>query len=259
MGLLDFLIKPGLQATPQGPTAPTKAFNAEGLLADIGPMQRPDVLTETPSPLQGFASKFFGTTDQGDTFSDRLYAFGETMGGGDGMGYLNARRGDVRAQTERAEAKAEKERTKAEAQADLARRNAAFRGAYKGGRFDPEAYMAAMGDQGDASEAFSLARALAPKAGVDGGTAYTQDPLTGETQWGDQRAESPAERLARERMEDMDAYREEQIRLREEALGLSRQREGRIAAGAGARGRGGAAGAIPAPPSGFRIITPGGP
>lgn len=77
--------------------------------------------------------------------------------------------------------------------ADRAHKNAALKAAYANGKFDPAAYMKALGNSGDAADALSIAKELAPKAGVDDGFTYTIDPVTGEVRWGGQRAASHAE------------------------------------------------------------------
>lgn len=239
MALLDFLTQPRLKVTRGDqmnvtPYAAPEEGAGDGLLSSaVEPLQMgaPETLTqapqieEKPSLLQG-AIKFL-------TSPQSIAALGAGLNGDPASVQMAA---DIGARRRDMAAKAEAEQ---KAKADLARKNAAFKAAYQGGRFNPQAYLDAIGDEGDASEAFSLAKALAPQGGVDGGTAYTRDPLTGEVQWGEQRPMSPAERLAEERAAALEAYREEQIRLAEERQRLAERREGRVAAGGGRGGRGG--------------------
>lgn len=253
MGLLDFLTQGSVRAQPQQPqmVQPFEAPQPEagGLLSSVpealgqqapqAMMQMPQ-LEQKPSLLGGILN--WAKSPQGlATIGTGLSSWGgDENAGSEGMAL-----GQLLRQNE---AKAQ-ERKKA--QDDLARKNAAFRAAYQGGKFNPQAYMEALGDEGDAAEAISMAAKLAPEGGVDGGTAWTRDKLTGETTWGGQREESPAERLRREQMDEMETYRQEMIRLREEQLALSRQREGRVAAGGGGRGGGGRV--VPSLPPGFVI------
>lgn len=242
MGFLDFLTQPRMSATPQDPmtVTPYEQPQAEpdGLLSAVpqaggtfgAPEQmiRPPQIEEKPSLLSGVWDYLKSPQN--------LRAVGAALKGDDAWR-------DV-AQMNQQDRLLERETAKQQqAKEDLARKNAAFKAAYQGGKFNPQAYLEAIGDGGDAGEAFSLAAKLAPKAGVDGGTPYTQDALTGATTWGEQREMSPGEVLAAQRQQELDDYREEQIRLREEQLALARQREGRVA-----RGRpsgGGAPGKLP--------------
>ena len=267
MALLDFLTKAqGLTASPQEQTmvspfgAGLDAPQGDGLLSAMGPqmmqqgpaetMTRMPQISPGPSLLDGIKDGFGKMKDPGSdgiSFLDRIYAAADEYDTGNGMAHLQGKRKEHQSTLD-----------KAAAGQALARKNAAFRGAYRDGRFDPQAYMDALGAEDDASDAFSFAKAAAPQGGVDGATAWTRDPFSGETTWGEQRQESPAERERAAQNDEMMAYRQEMMELRrqqeerarrqgDERIGLSRQREGRVAAGGGGRG------GVPPLPPGFMV------
>jgi hypothetical protein len=251
MGFLDFLTKPrGMNVTERGKmmVSPYESGpnDSGGLLSSlVEPMQQgaPQEMTQMPdikpgpSLLGGLKDRLMAEKD-GVGFADRLFAVGEVLQDRDGMGYLSGKRDKYRVDQE---AVAEK----AEAKADLARRNQAFRNAYRDGKFDPQAYMAAIGDQADASEAFLLADKLAPKAGVSGDTPYTIDNQ-GNVTWGEERPWSRRDQEAADKADEMAAYRDiladiarGRLSVSQGQAALARQREGRIAAGGGRGGAGG--------------------
>lgn len=242
MGFLDFITKPRFEATPGdqmevSPYEQPQAQPNDGLLSAVPEalemgapqqMQGAPTLEEQPSLLSGVWDYLKSPQN--------LAALGGALknySGGEGGVEQAMAIGDRRRHDEQRNEAEEK------AKADLAKKNAAFKAAYQGGRFDPQAYMAAIGDGGDAAEGFSLAAKLAPKGGVDGGTAYTEDPITGEIVWGEQRGMSPAEKLAEQRAQQLEEYRRQQLEDADERIALARQREGRVAAGPRRGGGGG--------------------
>lgn len=165
MGFLDFLTQPRISAKPRDQLTITpyeqNAPPQDGLLSTLvepmqqaapQQMQRMPQLEEKPSLLSG-AMKFM-------TSPQMLAAIGAGIKG-DGTGVqIAAQLGQQRRELE---AMAQKD---AKAKADLARKNAAFKAAYQDGRFNPQAYLDAIGDEGDALEAAQLARELGPKRKV---------------------------------------------------------------------------------------------
>lgn len=228
MGLFDFL-------KPSQTVNPGESFNATLGDQKLGLLQT----APTAGPQEGFLDRFRKPNEQGLSGADKLFAIGDVLGGNaDGaMKYLSGKTQEHKAGQQLEQAKA-----------DRAKKNAAFKAAYQGGKFDPAAYLAGIGDEADLGEAFTLATKLAPKAGVDGGTPYTQDPFSGETTWGDRRPMSYSEEQADERAAALEAYREAQLADADERIALSRQREGRIAGGRGG-GSGKAAGGHGGAPS----------
>lgn len=212
---------------------------AGGTVAPVGERDHELQLPPTMQKQPGFFSRMIGTDGDGASFGDRLMM--ATMAAQNPASAMDYR---LKLRKETAD-KSERQR-----------RNEALKGAYRNGRFDPQAYIEGVGDAGDATDAFDIAKVTAPKAGVDGGYSYTQDPMTGETQWGEQRPMSYSEQLAEERAAELEEYREEMLKQGwarvgqgGERIGLARQREGRIASGP-------RAGGIPAPPPGFRPVRP---
>jgi hypothetical protein len=191
MGLFSFLgdhteARPG--ATVQGKVALNPSMNpafANGMaerMGDPGLLQKAPVQVEQP----GFLHNLIDYAKRPET----MLALGTALrssGGNEGAFADQARI----IQGQRADKLLER------AQADRARKNAAFKAAYQNGKFDPAAYTSALGDSSvDPSDIADLTRAFSPKAGVDGGYSYTQDPTTGETHWGGQRPESYGEQAA---------------------------------------------------------------
>lgn len=279
MGFLDFLTKPRISATPRDPLSVTPYEQPQvepiaesgGLLAgvpqtigmgDPQPLRRgaPQELQQMPEIKHG-PSLLSGVMDYA-TSPQFLAALGAGVKGmgGDSSGVemawrIGERDRAVQSQAEqKAEAKAEKARAKAEAQADLARRNAAFRAAYGPKGFDPQAYMAAMGDGGDVSEAFSLAKDLAPTGGVSGDVSFTRDPLTGEVTWGESRPWTERDQEAADRNDIMSAVALGRLDIAQGQAELQRRREARLAAGGG---RGGGNGAPPPPGPGYTVQVVG--
>lgn len=264
MGFLDFLTKPRMSATPQDPMTVTpyeqpQAEPMDGLLSAVperlemgAPEQmiRPPQLEEKPSLLAGIGERLTKEKD-GVGFWDRLYAAGEVVGGGDGMGYLQGKR-DTYAKT----------LEKQQAKEDLARKNAAFKAAYRDGKFNPQAYLDAIGEDGDVAEAFSLADKLRPKTGVSGDTPYTIDN-EGNVEWGEERPWSRRDQEAADKNDEMAMYRElmaavaqGRLSVAEGQAALARQREGRIAADGG---KGGGKGGGPPPPGPGWTVSQVGP
>lgn len=265
MGFLDFLTKPRLEATPQDPMTVTpyeqpQAAPMDGLLSAVPEqmgmgapeqMQRMPQLEEKPSLLGGFGKQVFGKDDDGIGFWDRIYAAAGTLGGEDGGSYLNQKRQLARG-----------DREKAAAKEDLARKNAAFRAAYgPDGKFNPQAYLDAMGDQGDASEAFSLADKLRPKTGVSGDTPYTIDN-EGNVNWGPERPWSRRDQENADKNDELSEYRQILAEIAKGRLSVSegqaeiaRRREARMAAGGG--GGAGKGGGPPPPAPGWTVSTVG--
>lgn len=223
MGLFDFL-KDKISMTP-GATIDGGQF---------GTLQQAPTITQTP----GLWSRLKTPDANGMNFADR-WQQAAMMLDGDTEGAMRYRKSfEDRVQRQR--------------------KNEAMRGAYdpQTGKFDIGRYMEAIGPDGDASDAFEIAKSTAPKGGVDGGYAYKIDPMTGEIHWGGQRGKSYREELDEQKAEELEAYREQMIRQGwarvgqgDERIGISRQREGRIAAG----GAGGGASA-PSRAAGARRI-----
>jgi hypothetical protein len=132
-------IQPQMQAAPQ-PQQP------EGLLQapQPGPMDHPGFLERIRTPDE----------KSGLSLGDKLYMVGDAFGNGDAMQtYQKNHRAD--AVTAKAEA------TK---RADSQRRNAAFKAAYVNGKFDPAAFVSALGDTSeDLGDVASLAKNLRPE------------------------------------------------------------------------------------------------
>lgn len=166
MALLDFLTQPRLKVTRGDqmnvtPYAAPEEGAGDGLLSSaVEPLQMgaPETLTqapqieEKPSLLQG-AIKFL-------TSPQSIAALGAGLNGDPASVQMAA---DIGARRRDMAAKAEAEQ---KAKADLARKNAAFKAAYQDGRFNPQAYLDAIGDEGNALEAAQLARELGPKRKV---------------------------------------------------------------------------------------------
>lgn len=260
MALLDFLQgigKTSVPITPFNPNAPVDGPDLGGVdpteMGAFGASQAP-----AQPKKEGLLSRIMATGDDGVTFGDKLYAAGGIIkGDGDPLSQINAKRAEFKT-NEKTRLAEEKQ------QAARARQAAALRAAYVDGKFNPQAYIEAMSGDVTADELGGFTK-LAPKAGVDGGYAYQTDPFTGETVFGDQRPMSYNEQIAQDRMEEQERRNQvlEQIAMgnlgvRQGQLGLSRQREGRIASqpkGSSGGGLGGAGAPAPLPP-GFRLVRP---
>lgn len=262
MALLDFLQgigKTSVPIAPFNPNAPTEGPDLGGVdpteMGAFGASQAP-----AQPKKEGLLSRIMATGDDGVTFGDKLYAAGGIIkGDGDPLSQINAKRAEFKTN--------EKTRLAEEKQkAARARQAAALRAAYVDGKFNPQAYIEAMSGDVTADELGGFTK-LAPKAGVDGGYAYQTDPFTGETVFGEQRPMSYNEQIAQDRMEEQERRNQvlEQIAMgnlgvRQGQLGLSRQREGRIASQPKGSSGGGVSGALPAgippPPGGYRIVRP---
>jgi hypothetical protein len=257
MGLFDFF------RGGQGPVA-GKTFSGKAVLSpEVNPDMAPGILPgdgqgelmlpPTMERQPGFFDRVKAKDANGMSFGDRALLALLAVNGdaGTALQLRNQMRKDTREQ------------------ADRQRQNEAFKGAYRDGKFDMGAYVEALGDSGDAVEAVDIAKAFARKGGVDGGFAYTTDPMTGEVEWGEQREPSYSERLSAERVEDneewrdfmRDLYRQREDRMTRQGdarIGISRgnqgiaaQRESRLGSKAG-----GAPAGVPAPPPGFRFVRP---
>lgn len=247
-GIFDFLNEMG--GTPATQGQPVSA------LPDITPMQQqplPDLVTPMQQPqldpggLKGVLSGLTKTGDDGVTFADKLYAAGGIMRDDPGaMGAINSRRAEFKAEqkTQAAEQKALAERQ---------RKARALQSAYIDGKFNPRAYIDALAGDVTADELAGFTK-LAPKSGVDGGFAYTQDTFSGETQFGAQRPMSYTEQIAEDRLNEQERRNQVLEGIALSNLGLSRQREGRLAAGGG--GGGGAPNSQGGGSSAPRISTP---
>lgn len=260
-GFLDFLksagggIKDTLLGTPE-----LQAKSNDIVDPELGVLKRPPTLEANPNgnTQGGLLSNILNTGDDGVTFADKLYAVGGLMRGQDDpLSEINAKRTEYKAN--------EKTRLAEEKQkAARAKQSAALRASYVDGKFNPQAYIEAMSGDVTADELGGFTK-LAPKAGVDGGYAYQTDPFTGETVFGDQRPMSYNEQIAQDRLDEQERRNQvlEQIAMgnlgvRQGQLGLSRQREGRIASqpkGSSGGGLGGAGAPAPLPP-GFRFVRP---
>lgn len=124
------------------------------------------------------------------------------------------------------------------AKADRARKNAAFKSAYQGGKFNPQAYIDGLGDADidAAAEAADYQKAFGPKTGVDGGFAYSIGP-DGNVEWGEQRPISHDEQNDQARAAYLEQVARERLTNEDERIALARQREGRVARGGGAGGK----------------------
>lgn len=229
MAFLDFLggANPfGAKGTPFNPNAPVETGALGGIdpteMGAAGPMPQ----AEKP---EGFLSKVFGTGDDGVTFADKLYATGGIL--------QNDPNAMIGISDKRKEFKAEgaKRALEEKQAAQRAKQATALRQAYQNGRFNPQAYIEAMAGDVTADELGGFTK-LAPKAGVDGGFAYTQDPFSGETQFGAQRPMSYNEQIAEDRLDEQERRNQvlEQIAMgnlgvRQGQLGLGQQRERRVA------------------------------
>lgn len=132
-------IQPQMQAAPQ-PQQP------EGLLQSPqpGPMDHPGFLERIRTPDE----------KSGLSLGDKIYMVGDAFGGGEAMqAYQQRHRADM------ATAKAD-----ATKKADAQRRNQAFKAAYVNGKFDPAAFVSALGDQGaDLGDVAQLTKTLQPE------------------------------------------------------------------------------------------------
>ena len=230
MALLDFLQgigKTSVPITPFNPNAPMDGPDLGGV--DPTEMGAFASQAHAQPKKEGLLSRVMATGDDGVTFADKLYAAGGIIkGDGDPLSQINAKRAEFKTN--------EKTRLAEEKQkAARARQAAALRASYVDGKFNPQAYIEAMSGDVTADELGGFTK-LAPKAGVDGGYAYQTDPFTGETVFGDQRPMSYNEQIAQDRLEEQERRNQvlEQIAMgnlgvRQGQLGLSRQREGRIA------------------------------
>ena len=265
-GFLDFLQdigKTSVPITPFNPNAPVDGPDLGGVdpteMGAFGAGQAP-----AQPKKEGLLSRITATGDDGVTFADKLYAVGGLMRGQDDpLSQINAKRTEYKA-NEKTRLAEEKQ------QAARARQAAGLRASYVDGKFNPQAYIEAMAGDVTADELGGFTK-LAPKAGVDGGYAYQTDPFTGETVFGDQRPMSYNEQIAQDRLDEQERRNLvlEQIALgnlgvRRGQLGLSQQREGRIASGAGGSNRGGSPVRVSSPsqrasvPSGSLYIAPDG-
>lgn len=259
MALLDFLQgigKTSVPITPFNPNAPVDGPDLGG----VDPTEMGAFAGQAPAQpkKEGLLSRIMATGDDGVTFGDKLYAAGGIIkGDGDPLSQINAKRTEYKA-NEKTRLAEEKQ------QAARARQAAALRASYVNGKFNPQAYIEAMAGDVTADELAGFTK-LAPKGGVDGGFATSTDPFTGETTFGAQRPMSYSEQIAQDRLEEterrnreLEALARGGLAVRQGQLGLSRQREGRIASqpkGSSGGGLGGAGAPAPLPP-GFRLVRP---
>lgn len=240
MALLDFLTQPH-QQIGQGPT-----------IAPIGPqdqeLQTAPVMTEKPSLLSG-AWNWVKSPEGRMAISNALYT-----ASGDDEGLANNAQLD---QTNRAQQLAE--RRLAEQKAERAAKNAAFRAAYRPDasgkvRFDPAAYVGALGGdaEADLGEVANLWNAMAPKVGVSGDTPYSIDDQ-GQVEWGTPREASAAEKAAAAREAEIERHNREM-----ERLGLMNHETSDYRAHKAPAGRGGAAAPSWLPPGATVVHVPGG-
>ena len=259
MALLDFLQgigKTSVPITPFNPNAPTEGPDLGG----VDPTEMGAFAGQAPAQpkKEGLLSRIMATGDDGVTFGDKLYAAGGIIkGDGDPLSQINAKRTEYKA-NEKTRLAEEKQ------QAARARQAAALRASYVNGKFNPQAYIEAMAGDVTADELAGFTK-FAPKGGVDGGFAYTTDVFSGDTTFGAQRPMSYSEQIAQDRLEEterrnreLEALARGGLAVRQGQLGLSRQREGRIASqpkGSSGGGLGGAGAPAPLPP-GFRLVRP---
>lgn len=177
-GLFDFLGKDlgGGFGQPQQPPVQQEQATAMMPATQSPP---PEGLLHPPQQVEGpgLLERLRTPNDSGVSWADKLYAIGGVLGGDSagGMQYLQGKQKDARAQ-----------KLLDQAKADHAAKNAAFRAAYKDGRFDPAAYAAALGSADvDPSDIAQLSKTFAPQGGVEGGRSYTKNPSTGAITWGD--------------------------------------------------------------------------
>lgn len=259
-GFLDFLQglgKTSVPITPFNPNAPVDGPDLGGVdpteMGAFGAGQAP-----AQPKKEGLLSRITATGDDGVTFADKLYAVGGLMRGQDDpLSQINAKRTEHKA-NEKTRLAEEKQ------QAARARQAAALRASYVNGKFNPQAYIEAMAGDVTADELAGFTK-LAPKGGVDGGFATSTDAFTGETTFGAQRPMSYSEQIAQERADEAERRNRElediargRLGVSQGQLGLSRQREGRIASqpkGSSGGGLGGAGAPAPLPP-GFRLVRP---
>lgn len=252
MSLFDFLTQPRTSVQPGAVTPNATALDQDGLLSSVGPMSQAPVVTEKPSLLSG-ALKYLGSNQNLMGIAAGLKGLGGDENAGFEVAQLNQQR-----QQRQQQAQAQQKK-----QADLQRKNAAFKAAYRPGadgkvRFDPAAYVDALGDAGEADigEIASMHNAMAPKTGVSGDTPYTMDDETGGVTWGQPRPMSHSEQLAEQRAQEQERRNQVledimrgNLDVRRGQLGVSQHREGRVGAGGGGHGGGG----VPALPPGFMV------
>lgn len=249
-GFLDFMKSAGgnLKETLFG-TPELQSTSNDIVDPELGLLKRPPTIEANPNgnTQGGLLSNLLNTGDDGVTFGDKLYAAGGVLRGDqDPLSGINAKRTKFQA--------AESQRAMEEKQqAQRTKQSAALRAAYQGGKFNPQAYIDAMAGDVTPDELAGFTK-LAPKAGVDGGFAYTQDPFSGETQFGAQRPMSYTEQIAEDRLNEQERRNQVLEGIALSNLGLSRQREGRLAAGGG--GGGGAPSSQGGGSSAPRISTP---
>lgn len=202
-------------------------------------------------PRDGFAGFLQGMTqpdESGVTFADKIFAAGSVLSkDADPLSAITAKRTKY---TENQAALAKE----AKLAQERAKKAAALKAAYVNGKFNPQAYIEAMGNEASLDDLTGATR-LAPKGGVDGGYAYTTDPFTGETTFGGQRPISRAEQLAQERFDEQERRNQVlediargRLGVAQGQLGVSRDRLNRPS--------GGGAAPQPAQPSAPRISNP---
>lgn len=265
MALLDFLQgigKTSVPITPFNPNAPTEGPDLGG----VDPTEMGAFAGQAPAQpkKEGLLSRIMATGDDGVTFGDKLYAAGGIIKGeGDPLSQINAKRTEYKA-NEKTRLAEEKQ------QAARARQAAALRASYVNGKFNPQAYIEAMAGDVTPDELAGFTK-FAPKGGVDGGFAYTTDVFSGDTTFGAQRPMSYSEKIAQDRLDEQERRNREiealargGLAVRQGQLGLSQQREGRIASGAGGSNGSGSPVRVSSPsqlaslPSGSLYIAPDG-
>lgn len=231
-GFLDFMKSAGgnLKETLFG-TPELQSTSNDIVDPKLGLLKRPPTIEANPNgnTQGGLLSNVLNTSDDGVTFGDKLYAAGGVLRGDeDPLSGINAKRTKFQA--------AESQRAMEEKQqAQRAKAASALRAAYQGGKFNPQAYIDAMAGDVTPDELAGFTK-LAPKSGVDGGFAYTQDPFSGETQFGAQRPMSYAEQISQQRAEEaerrnlqLEEIARGRLGVAQGQLGLGQQRERRVA------------------------------
>jgi len=133
MGMFDFLKD---RMAPQ----------AGGVVAPVGGRDHQLQLPPTMQKQPGLFSRMVGTDSDGAGLRDRMM-MALIAAQGDPMAAIQMRQGLRKETTDKAERQ---------------RRNEALKAAYQNGKFDPQAYIDGVGDSGDATDAFDIAKVLKP-------------------------------------------------------------------------------------------------
>lgn len=153
-------------------------------------------------------------------FSDRLLAAASALQGDyrTPMAMLTDRREMAMKETER-----QREMAMREA------KNRAIQSAYdpETGRFSVGRYLQEAGPAADLADFSALTQAFARKSGVDGGYAYSLDPMTGDVTWGPQRGMSHSEETGRMSAEETGRHNRAQEGISRGQLDVARSNASR--------------------------------